>query len=68
VVAIFGPTVKEFGFFPFRARSRVVEQAVSSRPCSSVGSERCKERHFRCMLDTHPQQVMNAVHELISSE
>ncbi len=67
VVAVFGPTVREFGFFPFRARSVVLEQELSCRPCSAVGSERCKEGHFRCMLDTHPGQVIAAAQRLINN-
>lgn len=67
VVAIFGPTVREFGFFPFRARSVVLEQNLASRPCSAMGSEKCKEGHFRCMLDTHPEQVFAAAQHLISN-
>lgn len=66
VVAIFGPTVREFGFFPFRARSIVLEQNLSSRPCSAMGSNTCREGHFRCMLDTHPGQVFAAAQRLIS--
>ena len=64
VVAIFGPTVEEFGFFPFRARSRVLEQKLPCRPCSAMGTETCKEKHFRCMLDTRPEHVLNAIQEL----
>jgi lipopolysaccharide heptosyltransferase II len=67
LVAIFGPTVAEFGFFPFRTRSKVIEQSVPSRPCSAMGTEVCREGHFRCMLDTQPQDVVRAIHDLISA-
>ena len=35
VVAIFGPTVQEFGFYPFKASAQVVSTALACRPCST---------------------------------
>jgi lipopolysaccharide heptosyltransferase II len=61
VVAIFGPTVESFGFYPFRGRSEVVERELPCRPCSAMGGERCPRRHFRCMLDIEPDSVRDAV-------
>jgi heptosyltransferase-2 len=66
VVGIFGPTVKEFGFFPFRARSEALEHHLNCRPCSAMGTKVCKEKHFRCMMDTTPQMVLEAVHRVRS--
>jgi heptosyltransferase-2 len=67
VVALFGPTVPEFGFYPFRARSVVLEHALNCRPCSAMGSESCPVRHFRCMLDTHPPQVLQTLRNLLQA-
>lgn len=68
VVAIFGPTVPEFGFAPFRCRSEVVQIAdeLTCRPCHPHGPERCPRKHFRCMLDIDPQMVMSAVKRVVS--
>lgn len=52
VVAIFGPTVQEFGFFPFLKESSVVELTLSCRPCSRNGKGKCKIREKRKCL-TH---------------
>jgi heptosyltransferase-2 len=41
VVALFGPTVEAFGFFPYTNRASVLELALSCRPCSSKGGPRC---------------------------
>ncbi|MEO8166739.1 MAG: glycosyltransferase family 9 protein, partial [bacterium] len=50
VVAIFGPTVKEFGFFPFGTNSVVVEnKGLYCRPCTHIGLPDCPEGHFKCM-------------------
>ncbi len=50
VVAIFGSTVKEFGFFPQLKDSKVLEvKGLECRPCTHIGRESCPEGHFKCM-------------------
>jgi len=59
VVAIFGPTVREFGFFPVGTRSIVLERSgLECRPCTHVGGPTCPAGHFRCMLETEPSAVV----------
>lgn len=66
VVAIFGSTVKEFGFFPLSEESVVVErQGLACRPCSHVGRSECPEEHFRCMMDIGSEEVYRASQNLI---
>lgn len=64
VVAIFGPTVEEFGFFPFRAVSKVIQKDLSCRPCSAMGTEKCPKVHFQCMLDISVTEVLEATLQL----
>jgi heptosyltransferase-2 len=66
VVALFGPTVQAFGFFPYRARSTVLEEDLSCRPCSAVGSARCPLGHHRCLVDVLPEEVAAAVETLVA--
>lgn len=66
VAAIFGPTVEEFGFFPFRAKSVVVQQDLGCRPCSAFGGKHCPLGHHDCMKRTTPDSVLDAVMQLIS--
>ena len=61
VFAIFGPTVREFGFFPFRKNDRIFEVDLPCRPCSKHGGKRCPEKHFKCMRDMQPSTVAEAV-------
>jgi heptosyltransferase-2 len=62
VVAIFGSTVRELGFFPFRPQSRVVENpAIPCRPCSHTGRNRCPRGHFHCMRTIEPAMVLDEV-------
>jgi lipopolysaccharide heptosyltransferase II len=62
VVAIFGPTVREFGFYPFGTESKVIEHRdLYCRPCTHIGGQSCPERHFRCMKEIAVEDVLNAV-------
>jgi heptosyltransferase-2 len=54
VVALFGPTVEAFGFFPYAGQTRVLELPLPCRPCSSQGGPRCPLGHHRCLVDIEP--------------
>ncbi|HEX6434635.1 MAG TPA: lipopolysaccharide heptosyltransferase II [Gemmatimonadales bacterium] len=66
VVALFGPTVRPFGFFPYTSRAQVVELALACRPCSSKGSSRCPLGHHRCLGDMGPELVFEAVRRSVA--
>ena len=57
MVALFGPTVRQFGFFPYNAHASVVERNLSCRPCSSHGSAECPLEHHLCMREILPDMV-----------
>ncbi|MGA1862843.1 glycosyltransferase family 9 protein [Deferribacter thermophilus] len=62
VVAIFGPTVKSLGFYPYDEKSIVVEvENLYCRPCGLHGGKKCPEKHFRCMRDIKPQTVLESI-------
>lgn len=61
VIAIFGPTVKRFGFFPFRSNDEVIEISLECRPCGKHGGKKCPQRHFKCMKDITPDVVFQSV-------
>jgi len=68
IVAIFGSTVKEFGFFPYGVNSKILEvDKLSCRPCSHVGREKCPRGHFKCMLGTKPDAVYSAAVRLLEA-
>ncbi len=60
-VAIFGPTTRELGFFPYGAGHSVVEKNLDCRPCGLHGAKECPLGHFRCMKDISPQDVFQAL-------
>lgn len=67
VVAIFGSTVKEFGFFPYKSRSLVLENnSLSCRPCSHIGRKSCPKKHFKCMKDLTPNFVYDNIQKFVA--
>ena len=66
VVAIYGPTTRELGFFPLPENSRVAEIEISCRPCTQKGLHSCPKKHFRCMNDLKPEMVSSLAAELFN--
>src|SRR5205814_4151104 len=65
VVALFGPTVTEFGFGPLREGDVALGRAeLLCRPCSSHGPPGCPLGHHRCMRDLAVDTVTLAIEEL----
>lgn len=68
VVAIFGSTVKEFGFTPYKNKSLVIENnKLTCRPCSHIGLGECPKKHFDCMKKLIPQLVFEKTINFIES-
>lgn len=61
VVALFGSTVREFGFFPFRARAVVLEKPLKCRPCTTQGREHCRLGTLECLESIRPEEVAAAL-------
>ncbi len=64
VVALFGPTVRPFGFFPYGGRATVLERDLPCRPCSAMGGPVCPLGHHRCLVDITPDDVFDAIRRL----
>ncbi len=67
-IALFGPTVKEFGYAPMLAQSRLIETdlALRCRPCSRTGKGTCKNRQQQiCMYSISTQKVWDAAQLLL---
>ncbi len=61
VVALFGPTVRQFGFFPYTRAATVLDLPLDCRPCTAWGTERCPLGHHRCLRDLLPADVLGAL-------
>jgi len=65
-LAIFGPTVPEFGFGPLAEISAA--EGLSSlpcRPCDKHGPQRCPLGHWQCMRDLSPETIALAAKRLL---
>jgi heptosyltransferase II len=62
IVALFGPTVPEFGFGPRRATDVTLGwDGLACRPCSRHGPPVCPLGHHRCMRDLTVETVAAAL-------
>jgi len=65
IVALFGPTVSEFGFGPVRAGDVALGiDGLHCRPCSPHGPPRCPLGHHRCMREITVEAVLAAIEEI----
>lgn len=67
VVALFGPTAPEWGFYPEGPEDRVVEMPMDCRPCTLHGSRRCAADHA-CMGAIAPEHVVAVTQEVLAAQ
>jgi len=67
VVALFGPTVEAFGYYPSLAQSRTIERRIACRPCSRNGSTPCPKRTVECLAAIKPEAVAHTVATLFDA-
>ena len=66
-LAIFGPTVPEFGFGPLAERRAIAgHDGLSCRPCHRHGPQRCPLGHWRCMRELSPDYVASLLTEVLN--
>ncbi|MFZ1518203.1 MAG: glycosyltransferase family 9 protein [Ignavibacteriaceae bacterium] len=69
VVAIFGSTVREFGFTPYNCKNLILENnSLTCRPCSHIGRNNCPKKHFNCMNSIKPEFVLKNILSFITNE
>ena len=67
VVALFGPTVEQFGYYPSLAGSKVVERALNCRPCSRNGRRPCPRGSQECLTGITTDWVETAVRDALAT-
>jgi heptosyltransferase-2 len=69
IVALFGPTVPEFGFGPRRPGDLTLgHNGLACRPCSKHGPRTCPLAHHRCMRELSVETVAAAVKAVAGAE
>jgi heptosyltransferase-2 len=66
VIALFGPTVKAFGYYPSLAASKVIERDIPCRPCSRNGRRSCPKKTQECLTAIPVEAVDQAFSDLRS--
>ncbi len=65
VLALFGPTCREWGFFPSGEHDRVLQLSMPCRPCSLHGSGSCG-RNNACITGIEPERVLEELKSMLS--
>ena len=66
VLAFFGPTVKQFGYFPCLSESRVLEIELDCRPCSRNGKRPCHRHDLACLREISPDRPRDFLHRMFT--
>jgi heptosyltransferase-2 len=62
IVVLFGSSVKEFGFLPYKVPFSLLEvEGLACRPCSHIGRKRCPKSHFKCMHEIPEERILRAI-------
>jgi ADP-heptose:LPS heptosyltransferase len=64
VLALFGPTCEEWGFFPAGERDRVLHLPMPCRPCSLHGKARCP-RNLACLTGITPEYAADSLKTML---
>jgi len=65
VFALFGPTVRDFGFWPYTERGVIIEENMECRPCGIHGHTTCPLGTHACMKNISPDTVIKIIDEII---
>jgi ADP-heptose:LPS heptosyltransferase len=63
IFSIWGNTVPELGFSPYKAKLSVIieNKSIDCRPCTKLGYDQCPKGHFKCMRELLPAQVHHSL-------
>ena len=67
VVALFGPTVRQFGYYPLLDESMVLEKDLECRPCSRNGARPCHIENRDCLDTIDTDEVLSAISQVLES-
>jgi heptosyltransferase II len=68
VFSIFGPTVKDLGFWPYSERGTVIEESMDCRPCGAHGHKKCPIGIHVCMKNITPGRVAGIIDETLNGK
>ncbi len=66
-LAIFGPTVPEFGYRPWNQNSKIIQAQLPWRPCSRHGTRACTKGTHACMENISADLVFNEALKMLAT-
>ena len=68
-VAVFGATVKDFGYTSLSDKNRIAEvEGLKCRPCGIHCGNNCPEKHFKCMKDQNAEVIFSMLQEILKEK
>ncbi|MBL7074527.1 lipopolysaccharide heptosyltransferase II [candidate division KSB1 bacterium] len=61
VIAIFGPTIPGFGFYPYGEGHRIIEKDLACRPCGIHGGMECPIGTHECMKAISADEIIERI-------
>ena len=65
VFSIFGPTVQDYGFWPYTDRGVIIEENMDCRPCGVHGHKSCPKGTHECMKRITVERVVEIIEEAL---
>ncbi len=66
VIDIYGPTVKDFGFYPYKNGVVVEIEGLKCRPCGLHGHKECPIKTHECMEKIKPETVIEKIDKILT--
>lgn len=66
VIDIYGPTVKDFGFYPYKNGVVVEVERLKCRPCGLHGHNQCPIKTHECMKKIKPETVIEKIDKILT--
>ncbi len=66
VIALFGPTTPQLGFYPYGENNLVIEKKMACRPCGLHGGYKCRLKTHECMKEIKVKEVFEAVQQKLT--
>ncbi|MEO8446585.1 MAG: glycosyltransferase family 9 protein [bacterium] len=69
VIAVFGATIPQFGFYPYGKKDVIIEtEGLKCRPCSIHGGNKCPIGTFVCMKNIEEEKIALNIKKILSQK
>ncbi|MDZ4711183.1 MAG: glycosyltransferase family 9 protein [bacterium] len=69
VIAVFGATIPQFGFYPYGKKDVIIEtNGLKCRPCSIHGGNKCPIGTFVCMKNIEEERIAVSIKKILSEK